>query len=148
MQKIGLGYPNRIALSKDEKHIYVADSGPGINRINLKTTEVSYLDTPKGSTTSGIDGLYLYENSLIVVQNGFGEASRVTRFYLNNSGDAIEKQEILEMNSHHFNIPTTGAIAGDEFYYITNSQLASFSKDNSIFSEDKLKDVVILKVKL
>ncbi|MBN2280886.1 MAG: SMP-30/gluconolactonase/LRE family protein [Candidatus Marinimicrobia bacterium] len=148
LENIGLGYPNGIALSADEKYIYVADSGPGINRINLKTKEISFLKTPQNATTIGIDGLYLYNNSLIAVQNGFGEASRVTRFFLNENGDEVIKQEILEMNNPHFIIPTTGAIAGDEFYYIANSQLASFHQDNSIFPDEKLKDVIILKVKL
>jgi len=148
IENIGLGYPNGIALSKNEKHIYVADSGPGINRINLKTKEVSYLSTPEDATTIGIDGLYLYNNSLVAVQNSFGEASRVTRFYLNKKGDSVEKQEILEMNNPNFDIPTTGAIAGDQFYYIANSQMARFNKDNSIYSDDKLDNVVILKISL
>lgn len=148
LENIGLGYPNGIALTKDEKYIYVADNGPGINRINLKTKQVSYMNTPEGATTIGIDGLYLYENSLIAVQNSFGEASRITQFFLNKKGNAVEKQKILEMNNPHFSIPTTGAIAKNQFYYIANSQMGRFNKDNSIFAEDKLDNVVILKISL
>ena len=148
VEDAGFGYPNGIALDQNEEHLYVADSGPGINRINLKTKEISYLATPKNVTTVGIDGLYFYENSLIAVQNGFGEANRVSRFYLNETGDEVIKHEILEMNNPHFQIPTIGAIADGYFYYIANSQMGSFDNSHNIFPNDKLNDVLIMKVKL
>ena len=52
------------------------------------------------------------------------------------------------MNHPHFDIPTTGAITNDQFYYIANSQLRSFDKDHNIQPMEKLKDVIILKIKL
>jgi hypothetical protein len=56
--------------------------------------------------------------------------------------------EIIEMNNEYFQEPTTGAIAGDEFYYIANSQLGSYDNEGNLWPMDKLNEVVILKTKL
>ena len=142
------GFLNGIALSKNEKYLYIADSGPGIFRLNLSNKSIHYLETPENVTSTGIDGLYFYENSLIGVQNGLGPATRIVKFDLNSDGTKVINQEILEMKNPHFNIPTTGIIVDDRFYYIANSQLRSFNRDNSIFSSDQLQEVYILKTGL
>ena len=142
------GYLNGIALAKDEKSFYFAENNISIAKMNIKTKSIKYLDYPENSVSIGIDGLYFYKNSLIAVQNGFGEANRISRLYLDKEGTEIVKYEILEMNNPYFIIPTTGAIAGKEFYYIANSQLGSFDKNHKIFPNDKLKDVIILKITL
>ncbi|MFP4548996.1 MAG: SMP-30/gluconolactonase/LRE family protein [Fidelibacterota bacterium] len=148
MENPGFGFLNGIALSKAEDYIYVAGSGPGIFRLNLADRSINYLKTPENVTTTGIDGLYRYENSLIAVQNGLGSGTRVVRFMLDKTGTSIENQSILEMKNPHFNVPTTGVIVGNDFYYIANSQLRSFNRNNSIFPMEKLDNVIVLKINL
>lgn len=72
---------------------------------------------------------------------------RISRFFLNQSGDRIEDMEIIEANNPILNVPTTGVIVGNEFYYIANCALRAFNQDGSL-NRDKLKDVVILKAVL
>jgi hypothetical protein len=135
-------FPNGIDLSSNEKKLYVADSQSRILLIDIHSKKIEGITQPDDMTTFGIDGLYYFKKSLIAVQNGL---NRISRFYLNKSGNGITSLEIIESNHLLFNIPTTGVIVGNEFYYMANTQLRSFNRDHSIFSMDQLQDIVILK---
>lgn len=148
IQNEAFGFLNGITLAPDEKSIYVADDGVGMMRINLKSRKIHYLSGPENSALIGTDGLYFYKNSLIAVQNGLGGMARISRFFLDKKGDHVARTDCLELGNPHFVIPTTGVITGEDFWYIANSQLASFSADHTIFPDDELRDVVILKIEL
>jgi sugar lactone lactonase YvrE len=138
---------NGIALSSDEKTLFVAAYGEGIYAVNPETGEYKMLKHPENISPYSIDGICFYKNSLIVIQNSI-VPHRVVRFYLNKNMDGIMEAEIIEMNNEYFQEPTTGAIAGDEFYYIANSQLGSYDNEGNLWPMDKLNEVVILKTKL
>jgi sugar lactone lactonase YvrE len=142
----GMTYPNGIALSADDSHLYVAHLA-GISVINLKTKEVKPISAPENIATSSIDGMVPYGNSLIANQ-GIPGVERVVRFYLSSDPERIEKLEVLQANHPVFVIPTTGVVAEDSFYFIANSQLGSFDENKQIFSDDKLQETIILKTKL
>ncbi|HWR34541.1 MAG TPA: SMP-30/gluconolactonase/LRE family protein [Clostridia bacterium] len=137
-------YPNGIAISADESKLYVASWGPGVSIVNLKTKGISQLAQPSNVTASDIDGLYLYKNSLIGVQNGLGN-DRAARFYLNASGDAIVSAEVLESRNPLFDIPTTGSIVGDDFYLLANAQLSKLNKGEIAAPTNETK---ILRIRL
>jgi hypothetical protein len=44
--------------------------------------------------------------------------------------------------------PTTGALAGEWFYYIANSQVRAFTPDHRIFPPDRLEETVVLRTRL
>lgn len=138
-------YPNGIALTPDEKGLYLAEGLHGLILIDIATGKYKPLSLPKGIISIGIDGMCFYKNSLVAVQNGLG---RISRFYLNQKGDGIVKYEIIESNNPNFIIPTTGAVVNEDFYYLANSQLGSFSPEGRIFPMDKLKKVIVLKAAL
>lgn len=142
----GMTYPNGIALSADDSHLYVAHLG-GISVIDLNSKEVKPLSAPENIATSSIDGMVPYGNSLIANQ-GIPGVERVVRFYLSSDPACIEKMELLQVNHPVFVIPTTGVVAEDSFYFIANSQLGSFDENKQIFPEDKLQETIILKIKL
>jgi hypothetical protein len=54
---------------------------------------------------------------------------------------------VIEANNPVFDIPTTGAIAGNDLYYIANSHVDSF-KDGALVSAGKLRNATILKAAL
>jgi tetratricopeptide (TPR) repeat protein len=138
-------YTNGIALGGDDRTLYVASPGNGVYMINIASKECRPLSHPETMTLTGIDGLYFFENSLVAVQPGL---DRVSRYYLNPGGDAVERLEIIEAHNPLFNFPTTGTIAGEWLYYIANSQAYSFNPDGTLFPAEKLKKVVILCVDL
>ena len=114
---------------------------------DAQTKATHDIRTIEGVTLLGMDGLYFYRGSLVGIQNGVSPA-RIMRFYLNPAFDRVERVETLDSGNPLFDVPTTGVLAGDTFYYIANSQLGSFDSMGRILPLNKLKEVVILKVKL
>lgn len=140
-------YPNGITATPDKKYLFVAHWA-GISRISVADTQMVMLQTKTTTTLTGIDGLYFYNNSLIGVQNGAGPQSRIVKFDLNKTMDAVTKTTILESQNPLYNIPTTGTIVDDEFYFIANSQLQNFDAQGKIFPPEKMQPTYILKLKL
>lgn len=140
-------YPNGITASPDFRYLFVAHWA-GISRISIADTQMVLLQTKLPTTLTGIDGMYFYQNSLIAVQNGAGPQSRIIKFELNKSMDAVVKATVLESQNPLYNIPTTGTIVDDEFYFIANSQLQNFDSSGAIFPEAKMQPTYILKLNL
>ncbi len=144
--QLRLIYPNGITHLPEGRLLYVAHYA-GISVIDLTTQETKPLAAPETIPLFGIDGLYFHENTLIGVQNGI-EADRIVRFTLGDGGRSVTAIRVLENNHPGFNIPTTGVLAGKSFYYITNSQLRNLQPDGSLRDPEKLKDVVVLQIRL
>jgi len=141
-QLSGFTDPNGIALSADEKKLFLA-TNEGLAVMNLQTKETSLIKHDSVMKTRGIDGLYFYKNTLVAVQNGY---NRIMQFYLTSSMDEIKTSRIIESNHPFFSMnPTTGVIVGNMFYYISNSQFGSFKEGHEIFPSDQLYEVVVLK---
>lgn len=134
-----LRYCNGIALSEDERTLYVANFR-GINRFDLATKEKTLIESP--SLLGGIDGLSWYQGTLIGIQNAVGKP-RVIRVQPENG-----QVEVLEAKNPLFEIPTTGAVAGNEYYFIANPGLRSFNDDHTIWPMEKLEDPVMLRIGL
>lgn len=139
-----LKYPNGIVLSPDEKYLFVADN-EGIHRIDMKGRRI-LLKVPGGTTAGGCDGICFYGNSIVAVQNEH-TPEQIVRFYLNENFDVIEKIEILCANNPLIAIPTTGAVAGDEFFIIGNSQL-DLIKEGKITAPEKAEETRIVRIPL
>jgi sugar lactone lactonase YvrE len=108
---------NGVALAEDGESLYVADQ-LGVLRVDLKTGASAEVDPGPHNTVAGIDGLYWHKGSLIGVQNGIG-TPRVAVFRLSADGLHVAKTTVLANN---LTTPTTGAVKGDDFYFIVNSQ--------------------------
>jgi sugar lactone lactonase YvrE len=107
--------PQTPALSMDEKTLYVPDYVRGIAAITLSSGEVTWLRPADDIALSGIDGLYVYRDSFLAVQNGTAPA-RIMRFSLD-----LHKQTVLEANTPELGEPTHGTIVGNKFYFIANT---------------------------
>lgn len=137
-------YANGITRSDNEQNLFVAHFS-GIDKIDLNNLEVTRVETPQHVTLSAIDGLAFYHNSLIAHQSNLGG---VFQYYLNEQQDSIISSRIIESSNPYFEIPTTGEIAGDTYYYIANAQLRRFDENDVIFPDEKLDSVYILKTYL
>jgi sugar lactone lactonase YvrE len=114
-------YPNGLALSADERTLYVAQ-WEDLRRVDVASGAHGALPTPAGVVTGGLDGLKREGRALLAVQNGFG-AAQVRRFTLAPDGAAVVRGEVLESASPHLDMPTTGVVADGAFYVIGNSSL-------------------------
>ncbi len=139
--------PQGLALSDDEKFLFVADYSAGLFVVELATKMISKISTAENVAFTTVDGMYFYKNSLLAIQNGFNP-QRVVRFFLNKTFDRIEGYETIAANHPDFNEPTLGVLVKNNFYFVANSQWGSFNKDKTIFSLDKLQEPIILQTKL
>ena len=118
--------PQTPALSADEKTLYVPDYLRGIAAMDLATRAVKWLPPAENVALSGIDGLYVFGDSFLAVQNGTAPP-RLTRFSLD-----LQKQEVLEANWPELGDPTHGVIVGDAFYFIANSGWGEYDQHGKI----------------
>jgi sugar lactone lactonase YvrE len=130
-------YPNGIAVSEDERFLYVADFR-GITRFDLRDQSRTRVESK--SMLGGIDGLSVHRGELIGIQNTTGRA-RVIR--IDPAGGDVE---ILESGNPLFEIPTTGTVAGDHYYFIANPGLRAFHDDHTIWPMEKLEDPIMLRI--
>lgn len=139
--------PQGLAFTPDEKQLLMADYSAGIFLIDLKTKKHTSLTPAPNSTMLGIDGLYYYKGSLIGVQNGVNPA-RLIRLHLNKELSRIERFEIIEANNPLFDEPTLGVLVKDTFFFIANSQWGTIDDEGQLAPPEKLKEPVVLKLKL
>lgn len=135
-------FPNGIALTRDENTLYVADQ-LGVLRIDLKSDTSAEVDPGPHNTVAGIDGLYWHKGSLVAVQNGIG-TPRIAAFRLSADGLRVAKTTVL---ANFLVTPTTGALRGDDFYFIVNSQADNLNGEH-ILDVTKLQPVRIALVHL
>jgi hypothetical protein len=140
-----LRFSNGITLSPDGKRLLVS-TGSGIVSVNPDTRETTRVEAP--FYILGIDGLYTYNQSLIAIQNVLFPTALV-QYHLNHDFTGISRASLLAVNHPSFDIPTTGVVVGDWFYFIGNSQLLQVvGNEGKIKNPETLKEVVILKVPL
>ena len=138
-------YPNGIALSEDGRFLYVAHV-LGVAAWELASGRTFDLPSPDEVTLVGIDGLSFNRGALVAIQNGM-EPNRVAYFPLASSLDRVTGVRVLERGNPAFEIPTTGAVAGDTYYFIANSQLRALTP-GGVKDPEKRKPVVILELDL
>jgi len=141
-------YSNGIAVSDDNKHLYLASYEKGIRVVDLATKQIINNSNPE---YTGIDGMKFYRNSLIAMLNAKAkhEERGVYRFILNQEEDSIIKKEKIISFSDSTHIPTTFAIVDGYIYFNMNSQIDKLEvRNNSITDQDKLQDYKLMKVKI
>jgi sugar lactone lactonase YvrE len=142
----GLGYPNGVALSRDGRHLFVAQ-GVSLRRVDTATGEVTRVANPPNFTTLGVDGLYRRGDDLIGVQN-IGTPGRVVRMRLAPNLDRITHFEVLRSGDPGFDIPTTAALAGDRLLVLANAQIDRLKPDGSIDASKPLNPIRIVEIPL
>ena len=138
-----LQYVNGITIAPDDD--VIVNTFKGFFKINTASQEMIALPFPNYSVI-GIDGLCFYKQSLIGIQNVTYPVS-INQYQLNAAYDRIESARVLIADHPLFDIPTTGVLVDDWFYFVANSQMSNLEKDK-IIDPTKLKDVLIMKIKL
>ena len=112
--------PQTPALDTDGKRLFVPDYLRGIGILDLSTRKVRWLPMENKFALDGIDGLYLRGHTMLAVQNGTSP-ERVTEFTLDDPGQKVIGQHLIESATTTLGDPTHGVIVGSDFYYIANS---------------------------
>ena len=110
-----------LAMQPDGRILYVADREMGIMVVDVKGKQARLLEVPETLNIGGIDGLYLKDNRLYVIQNGI-KPQRVMRLQLDASGTRVETVRPLAVALPEFDLPSFGTLEGENLYYFANSQ--------------------------
>lgn len=146
--RISLGqrlYPNGITISDDGMTLYMAHAF-GVARFDIRQGSLSELPAPKEISLAQADGLYFWQGNLIAIQNGLG-ANRIVQLRLTADGKKVAEGKLLQFRSDNLELPTTGAVYKNHFYYIVNSQI-DHEQDGKLKNEDQLRPVKIAVVPL
>ena len=136
-----------LALSTDEKTLYVADYVDGLWAVDLASKKPRRLETPAGVWLFGLDGLSSAGTSLIALQIG-PKPERVLRLWLDATGSSVTRVEILEMSRLDYEGPIQGVVAGNVFLYVANSQLDLGDPKTGAFAADRARPTVVLRLSL
>ena len=120
--KLKVESANGIALSSDDKTLYVAGFPDGLTVVDVASKTFHPMGHPKDLCLGTIDGLTYFNGSLIAIQNGV-MTHRVVRYRLAKDLKSIESFEVLERRNPLFDGITTGAMADGAFYFMANTQL-------------------------
>jgi sugar lactone lactonase YvrE len=136
-----------LALTPDERWLYVADYARGILRVDLGGKSVSLVEAADSVLALGVDGLYFLRGSLVGIQNGV-TPHRVARFTLSPAGDRVLRAEVLERAHPRYDEPTLGVLVGGDLYYIANAQWERFGEDGRIAKPEALEPSTVLRLRL
>jgi len=143
-----IGGSNGIAISDDEKYLYLASYKTGIRVVDRSTKKVI---NEANLDNRGIDGMKFYKNSLIAIVNAkqLKDENGVYRYFLNTEKTAITGSEKILSFEKNFQIPTTFAIMNDHIFFTINSQLDNLdSESGRIIDSSRLQPYRLLKLKL
>lgn len=141
-----LGSIRGMAVSGDGKKLYLGDHERGILGFELDSGKPFDVSVPKTLALGGIDGLAWWQGHLIVVQNGMNPP-RVMRLKLQADGKGIAAVQPLVANQPELTLPTLGTLAGDEFYFIANSQKENYDRFGLVKDESKRVPTRIYRVR-
>lgn len=137
-----------MAVSGDGKTLYFADYAMGVFGVDLvagKGFDFNY--DPAKLVLGGIDGVYWYDNTLVVIENGMSP-HRVMRLTLDKTGRKIVKAIPLEAARPELTLPTYGTIDGDGLYFIANSQKNAYGAYGTPKDDAKLEAVNVFRSNL
>jgi hypothetical protein len=72
---------------------------------------------------------------------------RIVVARLNDSRTEVRALTVLEYRTKYTRLPTTGALVGDTFYFITNSQIDHY-RTGKLLNPEGLVPIVVAKVDL
>jgi sugar lactone lactonase YvrE len=142
-------YPNGVAVSTDGRRLYVAHV-EGLSALPLGAAagaRPTRVRAPWGTHTGGIDGLYACGDGLLAVQQML-DFPQITRFALTAAGDSVTGTRALERRHPGQRIPTTGALAGDAFFYIADAQLDRLQPEGGLTPSPAPRDPIVLRLPL
>ena len=124
---------------------FVADYSHGLLKVDLLSGEVVRVGDAPGSTSLGCDGIAWHDGAIIAVQNGV-VPPRVMRFELDSTWTRIVRADVIDRNVPVADEPTIGAVVGDDFVYVANSQWEKYNDAGELLPRATLRRPVLISV--
>lgn len=119
--------PQGLAVSADGARLYLSDYRYGLAWVDLASGTVTRLASDVEAALDGVDGLWLYGEELIAIQNGTSPM-RISAFRLSDDGTRITGHRVLEQAHPEWTEPLGGSIAVGALYYIATGQWDRYDK--------------------
>jgi sugar lactone lactonase YvrE len=136
-----------LALSKDDKTLFVADYASGLWAVDIASRRSRKLDTSSGTWLRGLDGISPSQDGFIAVQIGV-KPERVLRIRVDPAAKRVARVEILEMSHPDYEGPIQGTVVGNSFLYVANSQLDLGDAKTGAFAGERARPTVVLRLPL
>ena len=122
--------PQTPALAESSHRLFIPDYPRGIAIVDLVNPAAppSLLPHPADLVLGGIDGMYLYNRTLIACQNGT-RPNRLVSIQLDSTLSKVESWRPLEMNTPELGDPTHGVVVSGRFYFIAHAGWDNFGDD-------------------
>jgi hypothetical protein len=131
-----------MALSLDQKRLYVADRRYGIAILDRATGRLLRLVGSPGMMLDGIDGLVSHRGDLIATQTAY-PPQRIVRLRLSRDGLRVTRLEVLERAHPEWGEVTLAAEGADRLVYVADAQWARFGKEGMVKGDGPLKPTPI-----
>jgi len=126
-----------LAVSSDGRNLYFADPALGLFGMDLSTARpFSVGHSPDSLVVGVVSSLFWYDGSLILVQDNM-VPQRVMRLKLDKDGRNVVTAMPLDAAKPEFTMLGNGAVAGDDFYFVANSQRELYDS-HGVLSDAKL----------
>jgi hypothetical protein len=126
--------PQGMAVTPDGHRLIVADYTTGMHEIDLATRADRRLPGPPGLCLVGTDSLAHDGDRLYAVQNGvFPE--RIVELTMSRDWRRVVRWRTLVANLQMLSEPTSGAVRGNDYYFVARSQWSDFSDDGALKTE-------------
>ena len=95
----------------------------------------------------GVSSLFWYDGSLVIVQDNM-VPQRVMRLKLDKDGRSVAAAMPLDAAKPEFTLLGNGTVAGDDFYFVANSQRELYDSHGVLSDEKALQPVKVYKSNL
>jgi sugar lactone lactonase YvrE len=136
-----------LALSDDEKTLFVGDFGEGVWALDLATKAKRRIPAPADAYLVGLDGLAKVHDGFVTVQLQV-QPARVVRLHMDPQWQRVVSVETLESNHPEYDAPIQGTLAEGAFWYVADSQLETLDPKTGKFPAEKAKATVVLRLPL
>ncbi|MGZ8421211.1 MAG: SMP-30/gluconolactonase/LRE family protein [Allosphingosinicella sp.] len=116
-----------LALSRDQKWLYIADRRYGIAALDRSSGRLFQVAGDADMMLDGIDGLALYGRDLIALQTAY-QPQRIVRLRLSADGLRVRQLDVLERNHPDWGEITLGAVAGDRLFYVAGAHWSRYGE--------------------
>jgi hypothetical protein len=136
-----------LAVSADQKWLYVADRRYGLAALERQTGHVFKVTGAPDMMLDGIDGLVAYEGDLIATQTAYAP-QRIVRLRLSPDGLHVTRLDVLERANPEWGEVTLAAVAGDRLLYVAGAQWERFGPGGAVKGDAPLEPTPIRMLKL
>jgi hypothetical protein len=131
-----------LAVSLDQKRLYVADRRYGIAVLDRSTGGLVRLAGAPDMMLDGIDGLVRHGADLIATQTAYSP-QRIVRLRLSRDGLRVTRLDVLERAHPDWGEVTLAAAAGDRLLYVAGAQWERFGEGGTVKDDAPLKPTPI-----